>query len=136
MKTIPYKGELTETQTNNIIDWIAALRSGEYQQGQNALHGPVGYCCLGVCSVIQGIKEKDETFYYPNDILLSKLPDENWFKETFGFSFDYQPATYDGRYSTLYSINDSKVSFNHIADIIEASFINRIEIEIPIDNLK
>lgn len=29
-------------------DWVAALRSGEYQQDTGALKTPTGYCCLGV----------------------------------------------------------------------------------------
>ena len=35
--------------------WIAALRSGEYTQGRNALKTPEGhYCCLGVlCRVLE-----------------------------------------------------------------------------------
>ncbi len=28
--------------------WVAALRSGEYKQGQGELNGDGGYCCLGV----------------------------------------------------------------------------------------
>lgn len=28
--------------------WVAALRSGEFQQGKNALKSEEGYCCLGV----------------------------------------------------------------------------------------
>lgn len=28
--------------------WLAALRSGEYEQTEGRLHDKVGYCCLGV----------------------------------------------------------------------------------------
>ncbi len=36
-------------------DWVKALRSGEYRQGQSNLHDPAtdSYCCLGVlCRVV------------------------------------------------------------------------------------
>jgi hypothetical protein len=34
--------------------WIEALRSGEYQQGQKFLHANDRYCCLGVlCDLFQ-----------------------------------------------------------------------------------
>lgn len=35
--------------------WLAALRSGEYEQTTGALHDKNGYCCLGVfCDVMFG----------------------------------------------------------------------------------
>lgn len=34
--------------------WIAALRSGEYKQGQSSLFDGKGYCCLGVLLRVQG----------------------------------------------------------------------------------
>jgi hypothetical protein len=33
---------------DNAKKWVAALRSEEYQQTQNKLHGSNGFCCLGV----------------------------------------------------------------------------------------
>lgn len=35
--------------------WIAALRSGEYQQAKGKLFDGIGYCCLGVACVINGV---------------------------------------------------------------------------------
>jgi hypothetical protein len=32
----------------NLRKWVAALRSGEYEQGKGALHLDGRYCCLGV----------------------------------------------------------------------------------------
>jgi len=35
--------------------WVAALRSGEYQQGRGALHDGDTFCCLGVlCDLFPG----------------------------------------------------------------------------------
>lgn len=37
-----------------LADWLAALRSGKYKQIKHKLHGPDGYCCLGVlCEVAE-----------------------------------------------------------------------------------
>lgn len=57
--------------------WMAALRSGEYQQGRNALRVPIyacddegnatddvggyEYCCLGVLHEIAGLDERHES---------------------------------------------------------------------------
>lgn len=40
--------KLTPTQVRNRQKWIAALRSGKYKKGINALHRGNRYCCLGV----------------------------------------------------------------------------------------
>lgn len=38
-------------------NWVKALRSGRYRQGQGALKNSDGaYCCLGVLAAIQGAK--------------------------------------------------------------------------------
>src|SRR6478752_3145258 len=39
-------------------EWLAALRSGKYKQGQGGLHNPDGdtYCCLGVLCDVARIK--------------------------------------------------------------------------------
>lgn len=34
--------------------WLAAPRSGEYEQCQEGLHNGVGYCCLGVACALAG----------------------------------------------------------------------------------
>ena len=34
--------------------WLAALRSGEYEQGQSQLHEFGEFCCLGVACVVVG----------------------------------------------------------------------------------
>ena len=135
MRTIPFTGPLKEEHINNIIEWIAALRSGKYRQGKGSLNRLGSYCCLGVCSTIQGIKNEHEEFYFPHHdelIRLSLLPYEPWFTQTFGFDLSFEPVNLRNQNAFLYVINDSGVSFKHIADIIEASFINRVEIEIPI----
>lgn len=36
--------------------WVAALRSGKYKQGTNALHEDRAYCCLGVLATVSGCR--------------------------------------------------------------------------------
>lgn len=37
--------------------WVAALRSGQYKQGENRLYNPAddSYCCLGVLHALTGV---------------------------------------------------------------------------------
>jgi len=39
-------------------DWLKALESGEYQQGQNNLYNRGKYCCLGVAGCVVGVDKK------------------------------------------------------------------------------
>jgi hypothetical protein len=44
-------------------EWVAALRGGEYEQGQGCLHSEDGAkCCLGVLCDVMGKKWKKELF--------------------------------------------------------------------------
>lgn len=56
--------------------WIAALRSGEYKQGDGFLHNPNDgtYCCLGVaCRAAGHEPETDDDMEYPST-KLGNLP--------------------------------------------------------------
>ena len=50
--------------------WLAALRSGKYQKGQNSLRSQSGsdnlYCCLGVLCEIHMEETKEGTWYDNN----------------------------------------------------------------------
>ena len=92
--------------------WIAALRSGEYQQGQYALRTPDNkFCCLGVlCDVVDPTKwGHDYSYSYDgnwDDVLIpSGLSSE------LGIGF----ATQD----ILSKKNDDGYSFNEIAEWVE-----------------
>lgn len=39
--------------------WIAALRSGEYIQGEKYLYKAGRYCCIGVACAVAGIPEEE-----------------------------------------------------------------------------
>lgn len=108
--------------------WVAALRSGDYKQGQGGLkqivrmlHGlaedEVQHCCLGVLQEVLGTpqwREEEQTAWffgtqedyhhgYLTDPVLAKV----------GLSDDDQ--------RTLATKNDTGLSFNEIADYIETN---------------
>ncbi len=119
------------------LAWLAALRSGTYQQGQNFLayqrneHLPIQYCCLGVaCEINPSVKRILLPTYGPDDLAKSMryngaevvLPNETYLelklnsvggKFSKGFRADY------GNYGSLVEMNDRCVTFNQIADFIE-----------------
>lgn len=38
---------MTDIQKTRLIDWVEALRSGKYQQGEKTFRTNDKYCCLG-----------------------------------------------------------------------------------------
>ena len=125
--------------------WLAALRSGEYQQTNGALRreqpdGSVGYCCLGVlCEVLakDGKIEFEPELGYPDLRNYGKGFDSEGDHLPGGaFSLPYvvrelvnistDAGVYEDEYGNEYTLighNDSdKKSFDEIADIIEKEF--------------
>ena len=113
--------------------WVAALRSGEYEQGTGSLRNSCGkYCCLGVLcelAVKAGIIPPPElildsgNYAYGEEKNVGYLP----FKVRAWAGLDsMNPAVCgpsgavygDGRYG-LAGHNDMGESFNQIADLIE-----------------
>jgi hypothetical protein len=100
--------------------WIAALDSGKFSQTTSTMHGPKGYCCLGVgCAVL--IKEPIRQFGY----IIGGFPTQQphapkWFRsingnfaENVGFTLSY--------------LNDSgQYSFTEIATLLELVYIHKI----------
>lgn len=82
--------------------WIAALRSGSYDQCIGRLTDGTGYCCLGVLREITGLPPSKDTE------LLDYTPA---FK--IGLRFETQ--------ETLSRMNDGGLTFAEIADHIEAT---------------
>ena len=59
------------------IKWLAALRSGEYQQTKEALRAEGSFCCLGVLCDIVEPDDWEHDFHrgrnsYPADALLAE----------------------------------------------------------------
>lgn len=112
---------------------VAALRSGKYKQGVNALHQDDTFCCLGVACDIAGAKwELSLTSKYGiplyNDgtgaLERSIMP--NYIRDYFGFAtaegqFEAHAPALWGRQSLLRA-NDAGATFDQIADYIEANW--------------
>jgi hypothetical protein len=95
------------------MEWVAALRSGEYKQARGSLQQNDGYCCLGVLCEVVGVEIKDTAVI---------LPDEA--KAKAGMQTCSGRLTHSN--SSLASLNDTgtdgdrmPLTFDEIADIIQ-----------------
>jgi hypothetical protein len=96
--------------------WVEALRSGNYQQTQGALHKiNDGYCCLGVLCEIEGL----EWAQHGGKVM----------RPLNGTSPAYLPSSFAARVgltktqqNTLAALNDGGKPFNYIATVIERNF--------------
>lgn len=101
-------------------DWIAALRSGKYNQIRNNLHTDQGFCCLGVlCDLKDSSLWKrniENTFSYVVSYESKVLPFEvrQWAGLSDGVGFELCPKG-----QSLALLNDDGKTFLEIADIIE-----------------
>lgn len=92
------------------MKWVEALRSGKYEQGKGYLKNPYNkYCCLGVLCEVEVIKDYTT--------LTSKQDDPNTFYP--GIALRTKNGTYAGGADNLVDSNDSGLSFEEIADIVE-----------------
>jgi hypothetical protein len=106
--TYPYTETPTDEQKDNLLVWIAALRSGKYRQASGCLNKTsvvncleFDYCCLGVAGRIMESTMPGHA---------GTLGDE--FEIYFGFDKRFQDS--------LVIMNDSDdLSFNEIADFLE-----------------
>lgn len=103
--------------------WVAALRSGEYQQGRNFLRRDNDtYCCLGVlCDLLKADLKIDwknrefENFSFANrDVFLPGSV-----SSLAGLESNDPMVTVDGKQRRLSELNDKGYSFPQIADLIE-----------------
>ena len=115
--------------------WVAALRSGKYQQGTGALKIGDKYCCLGVlCDISdQATWEVDTEYPLPdrNDKIYEYfgvedvLPDDvmRWagMQSNSGVIPGLSEAPFDKTKLVFYN-DDLEYTFNQIADIIEENW--------------
>jgi hypothetical protein len=107
--------------------WVAALRSGEYQQAHGTLFNGTGYCCLGVACIVLGAKfvESTDSIQFGTGSLkwrpmldgvdIGRLSESILVKEV----ADKVGLTYDNQYK-LWHMNDrDRLSLSQIADYIE-----------------
>ncbi len=125
---------LTKKQIKKVKEWIKALRSKEYKQGEQFLcpisyDGRRSYCCLGVACKINGLSErvlkqvplydqKVVTFSGQEANLPKKMVKSLGLRDHCG-SFCGPYIVDDHEYDELTGMNDDGVSFCDIADFIE-----------------
>jgi hypothetical protein len=91
-------------------DWIAALRSGEYKQGQNKMEDDGYLCCLAVLCRVAGVE-------YPSDAFDLDHKALRGFRDECSLGDNT-----DGIQAQLISLNDDKeYGFSKIADWIEVN---------------
>lgn len=100
--------------------WVAALRSGQYNQITGELRSGCGHCCLGVlCEISQqetqfGIAENLEE---SGDVELLSLTVRTWAELTLEAG---ACVTIQGENDTLSNHNDQGKTFAQIANAIES----------------
>ena len=113
--------------------WVAALRSGDYDQGHGRLHskdanGISSFCCLGVlCDLANKENIVSEIMEYPslNTVAVIYDDDESWLPTSVAewSGVDHQgtfvETKHNHEFSTLAELNDSGATFAHLATIIE-----------------
>lgn len=115
----------TPEQKQHIVEWIAALRSGEYIQGRNHMAsiiqaGPnpkYAHCCLGVAENLRGV---------PNaELINNSLPIFLTFGEYYGFNTENPQIGGRGSsyFTCAYQNDTNRKTFKEIADMLEQDFI-------------
>ena len=120
---------MTPEQIENNHTWVAALRSGKYYQGADALRSKDDrFCCLGVdadiakveCSLVARSYSYNFSGVGAGRASLAPArrvcaPDPDWFITRHGF--DYENVKVNG--DSLITANDGGVPFDAIALAIE-----------------
>ena len=116
--------------------WVAALCSGEYEQGRGFLKHFGEYCCLGVlCDIaakegivsveeVSGTEENPGVISYDGawDVLPSSVVEWSGIVTNTGHIPSGVP-TYCGTFTNLAELNDlTKLNFDGLADVIEQRF--------------
>lgn len=113
---------------NNVRKWVAALRSGQYQQGREFLRSNDKFCCWGVACEISGLgkwsvptqPQSVQAFDAGNLVPMIGNPPVkviDWVGEEFEQSIVFSRL----QEFDLIALNDcEEFTFDQIADVIEA----------------
>jgi hypothetical protein len=122
-----------------VAQWTAALRSGKYEQGQNALCAGSAFCCLGVLAEISDVPQMDAVeriangYDYDDDPIYkfegggfssTSIPSSLWptFLEDLDLGMKVPETDLHVRgtlHNRLMTMNDDGFSFSEIAAYIE-----------------
>lgn len=109
---------------NNAKLWVAALRSGKYEQGTGMLNRDGRMCCLGVACEVgieNGLKLQFGCVGYVGYVLKSYNNEIDCLPvEVMKWAGIWDKFGYFRGGSSLSALNDSGKSFAEIADIIES----------------
>ena len=97
--------------------WLAALRSGEFEQGRGVLEKNGKFCCLGVLCKVEGLKRRVSKL----GVVEYSFDGEIWVYVTTPNSFEDKIELPLLITDALASANDRGDSFAWIADWIEAN---------------
>lgn len=98
--------------------WIAALRSGEYKQGQSSLYNPSDdtYCCMGVIGVMLGVDKVSMS----NKAYFDSKPIDTRIEIPDGLPTIFDGSDINSACHMFARMNDIEgKSFSEIADFIE-----------------
>jgi hypothetical protein len=116
---------MTQKLTPNQAKWIAALRSGCYEQTTLRLHDCDGHCCLGVAA----------QEFISDDVVVKRNSNSGKDARSYDGSYRLAPVyvlgalglhtseggRIDGFHDSLSELNDGGTTFEQIADLLEAS---------------
>lgn len=96
--------------------WIAALRSGEYNQTRSALKNNEGFCCLGVlCDVIDNTRWADDN-------------------QTNGYNFELGDTRFSFNTAVIPSEAAKPLALNKMLVTIDDNIIDPDQIDLEVDS--
>ena len=119
-----------EKPTLTLREWVAALRSGEWQQGTGRLcsvgqDGEKRYCCLGVALALQGRLDGKGEDTEKKKAAAHLVPAADFLVEPVANCYcgDFNIRVIeDGDLQSVSSLNDSGYTFSEIADALESTY--------------
>lgn len=109
-------------------EWVRRLRSGQYRQGRFDLNSEAGFCCLGVlCEIAadEGVVTRVPDVGQLDTMTVGYQGRKDYAAETAGLPDSVQEwsglsgSLPEAGGQRLSSLNDNRVPFTEIADIIE-----------------
>jgi hypothetical protein len=124
---------MAEPSKRDIVKWIKALRSGKFKQGRGQLQSKKGFCCLGVACQINKFEKKvkkDGTLagLMPGSMFQPNAPE--WLlKVNDNFARKAMINLWvlnDGLKGDAYSSSTPRYTFDEIADLLQAVYIEGV----------